>query len=569
MLSLLFFCAREPNLSLEREMQQHISSLLTILNFMLQFEACISETYMDLYYTPGNDVILPCDNTSSSNSSCSIITWFYNRDNSETIEMVWNGAIMENSAQAARLSLYSNCSLGIRNIVAEDAGLYCCRSGNTTAQDINVGLHILNISASQTLNGDGYITLACTLFKYSDSQLCGENSILWLNERGTVLLGSGARDTGPMCVSLLTVKPQRAHNKTYTCQYIKKNSVKIEAHYTPRAVISGQMYHLYHRPGDSVTLPCDSLSDICTMINWLYSKDSSQTKILVQNSNVKQSAQAARLSLQSNCSLGIDNITAEDAGKYFCRPEGTTGQGTSVYLHILTISGSPSDTDPQKDGNITLECSLFRYYSSIPCKKKSICWVDETGFALPDRGVLQNGQTKCVSLLTFLNKKTVMIEGHYTPVFIASTNPLSDSTPNKGFILIGAGMVILVLVVIFTVFIKYSRRAKVTEDIQKPSHHNVTILKNTLENEKMKNKETHTGTWRTKSKQKGSIWPADLNSGSSCCEEEPEGNIIYATIDHSNQKTLKKKVKNEEAVTYSAVKTKAETDPSSIYSNIC
>lgn len=99
---------------------------------------------MDLYYTPGNDVILPCDNTSSLNSSCSIITWFYNRDNSETTEMVWNGVIMENSAQAARLSLYSNCSLGIRNIVAEDAGLYCCRSGNTTAQDTNVGLHILN-----------------------------------------------------------------------------------------------------------------------------------------------------------------------------------------------------------------------------------------------------------------------------------------------------------------------------------------------------------------------------------------------------------------------------------------
>lgn len=58
--------------------------------------------------------------------------------------------------------------------------------------------------------------------------------------------------------------------------------------------------------------------------------------------------------------------------------------------------------------------------------------MDETGFALPDRGVLLNGQTKCASLLTvkhqsdhnkrytcqFVNKKTVMIEGHYTPVFI-------------------------------------------------------------------------------------------------------------------------------------------------------
>ncbi|KAL3979377.1 adipocyte-specific adhesion molecule [Sarotherodon galilaeus] len=293
--------------------------------------------------------------------------------------------------------------------------------------------------------------------------------------------------------------------------------------------LSETKHILYLTPGNDVVMPCDNVADTCSMIIWAYSRSESQTINMVHSGIVEKNlAQAARLSLHSNCSLSINNITAEDAGYYFCRPEGTADQDTTVYLNILTISAFPSDADPKKDGNVTLECSLFRYYTTSPCN--SMRWVDETGSVLWDRGVKNTGRT-CVSLLTvklqssnkkrytcqFEDNNTVKIEAHYTPVHI-------DSTPNQAFIIIGAVMLVLVVAVIAAVFIKYRRRAKVTEHIEKPT--------------------------RPK-------------------HGEPESSITYATIDHTDQNaSLRKNVKKEEAVTYSAVKTKVESDPSGFYSNI-
>ncbi|XP_063350748.1 uncharacterized protein LOC134642727 [Pelmatolapia mariae] len=306
--------------------------------------------------------------------------------------------------------------------------------------------------------------------------------------------------------------------------------------------LSETKHVLYLTPGNDVIMPCDNVPDTCSMVIWAYSKHESQTINMVHNGIVeKNSAQAARLSLHSNCSLSINNITAEDAGQYFCRPEGTADQDTTVYLNILTISAFPSDADPMEDGNVTLECSLFRYYTISPCEQNSMRWVDETGSVLLDRGVKNTGRT-CVSLLTvklqsgnkkrytcqFEDNNTVKIEAHYTPVLI-------DSTPNKAFIIIGAVMLMLVVAIIAAVFIKYRRHAKVTEDIQTPTRpkHNEEILQGVL----------------------GQL-----------ISDEPESSITYATIDHTDQNaSLRKTVKKEEAVTYSAVKTKVESDPSGFY----
>lgn len=101
--------------------------------------------------------------------------------------------------------------------------------------------------------------------------------------------------------------------------------------------VSETKHVLYLTPGNDVIMPCDNVPDTCSMVIWAYSKHESQTINMVHNGIVeKNSAQADRLSLHSNCSLSINNITAEDAGQYFCRPEGNADQDTTVDLNILT-----------------------------------------------------------------------------------------------------------------------------------------------------------------------------------------------------------------------------------------
>ncbi|XP_038582503.1 uncharacterized protein LOC119908724 [Micropterus salmoides] len=216
-----------------------MSLLELILIFVLQFEAGIlGET--TLYKRPGHDVIVPCALTSSSDTTCSSVIWFYRRVLSQTFNEVVNGKVEQTSARAARLSLDARCSLVINNITAEDAGRYTCWQGRTPNNDIHVQLNVLTISPSPPdadPKRDGNITLECSLLRYSDLPPCQQNSIRWVDETGTVLLGEGVgykllRQKN--CVSVLTVKRQSGHNRRYTCQVVdKKNNVEIEADYTP------------------------------------------------------------------------------------------------------------------------------------------------------------------------------------------------------------------------------------------------------------------------------------------------------------------------------------------------
>ncbi|XP_028461521.1 uncharacterized protein LOC114573490 [Perca flavescens] len=269
------------------------------------------------------------------------------------------------------------------------------------------------------------------------------------------------------------------------------------------------------------------------MVTWLYNHIQDETLTEVWNGNVRQiSAQAARLSVNTDCSLVINNITAEDAGQYTCRQGRDPNTDVHTYLSVLTISPSPPDADPKRDGDVTLKCSLFRHDHC--CLENSIRWVDETGAELLGEGdgyrVLQ--QTECVSFLTVKRQsghkrkytcqvvdeqKNVKIEADYTPDF---------NDPNQIYIIIGGVVgVVVVLVVIAAVLIIHRKRANMTEDVLKPTQH----------------------------------------------PGEPESNLTYVTVNHANQQASScKKVKKEE-VMYSTVKsqtTEADEDPSSLYSNV-
>ncbi|XP_049914217.1 uncharacterized protein LOC126398707 isoform X3 [Epinephelus moara] len=190
-----------------------------------------------------------------------------------------------------------------------------------------------------------------------------------------------------------------------------------------------------------------------------------------------------------------------------------------IFMLQFEVSPSQPDADPKRDGEVTLECSLSRYSDLGPCPQNSVHWVNETGAVLSGEGVGYKflRQTECVSALTvkhqsgnnrkytcqFVDNNKVEIEADYTPDF---TDPTSF---NQTYIIIGAVVgTVVVLVVIAAALIKYKRRAKVTEDVHKPTQH----------------------------------------------PGEPESSLTYVTVNHANQRASPhKKVKTEE-VTYSTVK---------------
>ncbi|XP_041831547.1 uncharacterized protein LOC121633511 isoform X2 [Melanotaenia boesemani] len=216
--------------------------------------------------------------------------------------------------------------------------------------------------------------------------------------------------------------------------------------------VSGGRIDLYNKPGDEVVLPCNSKPSpsSCSNVNWIYTRDqerAAEEEVVEGNVN-KNSARAARLSVNSNCSLIINNITDEDVGHYICGYWKSFDSDSYVFLNILTVSPSPPDADLQKD-EVTLTCSLWRYSNINPCKQSSFRWLDDEGTELQDESVnFYFRQTNCVSSLTvkhqrddnrrftcqFVEGNSVKIEAHYTPDSTDSTEPAStDWSPLRGF----------------------------------------------------------------------------------------------------------------------------------------
>ncbi|KAM4713677.1 uncharacterized protein FYW61_020589 [Anableps anableps] len=341
---------------------------------------------------------------------------------------------------------------------------------------------------------------------------------------------------------------QSGTSRRYTCQVVEDNSMKVEAHYTPVFKgTSGGEADLYHRAGDDVVLPCNSRSrSSCSAVDWFYSSDPDTSYVyeVTGGKVVQSSRRAARLNVDSRCSLIITNITAEDAGRYACRP--ASGTSFYVFLSVLTISPSPPDADPTKE-DFTLQCSLRRHSWWGSCPKISFHWLNETGTELTGEGggYELTRPWRCVSSLTVQHQSgtsrrytcqvvegnTVKVEAHYTPLFKGPANNITTT------IILGAAIgVLLLLVGLAAVFIKL-RKTRVEED------HKTT----TGSEDQDSNNENHH-------------------------YDELQSNLTYATVNHPRTSQSIKVQRDEDTVTYSAVrmkeKTEADIRPSGLYGNI-
>ena len=77
----------------------------------------------------GDEVTLPCDNVIHDQDKCDSTSWyFYYAPNTPAVTLFEDGQIhKEAKAKSDRLRVTEKCSLVIKKVTEEDAGLYVCR----------------------------------------------------------------------------------------------------------------------------------------------------------------------------------------------------------------------------------------------------------------------------------------------------------------------------------------------------------------------------------------------------------------------------------------------------------
>ncbi|KAL1279413.1 hypothetical protein QQF64_026086, partial [Cirrhinus molitorella] len=98
--------------------------------------------------------------------------------------------------------------------------------------------------------------------------------------------------------------------------------------------------HVFISSGENVRLPCNNALHDCKSTTWSYNNrfnHSSAVELIKSGIKKKNTESHERLSLGSDCSLNIKNITKDDYGHYTCLQylNGQQGDDARVYLHVL------------------------------------------------------------------------------------------------------------------------------------------------------------------------------------------------------------------------------------------
>ncbi|KAL1279254.1 hypothetical protein QQF64_025927, partial [Cirrhinus molitorella] len=149
--------------------------------------------------------------------------------------------------------------------------------------------------------------------------------------------------------------------------------------------------HVFISSGENVHLPCNNALHDCKSTTWNYNRHSKAVELFNSGINKNNTERYKRLSLGSDCSLNIKNITKEDYGSYTCQQwTGVIGQqqkqanDTYVYLHVLHVSSSSSQTEISAGSSVSLSCQLYSY-TGVSCGDSGrsqgidLLWVNQAG----------------------------------------------------------------------------------------------------------------------------------------------------------------------------------------------
>ncbi|XP_058625520.1 uncharacterized protein LOC131536537 isoform X1 [Onychostoma macrolepis] len=152
--------------------------------------------------------------------------------------------------------------------------------------------------------------------------------------------------------------------------------------------------HVFISSGQNVRLSCNNALHDCKSTYWIYNRFSHSAAVELINSGIKKkdTERHERLSLGSDCSLNINNITEEDYGLYTCRQyvnKQQQGTDARVFLHVLHVSSSSSSsqTEISAGRSVTLFCQLYSD-AGVSCddwirsEGIELFWVNQAGVKL-------------------------------------------------------------------------------------------------------------------------------------------------------------------------------------------
>ncbi|KAF4114309.1 uncharacterized protein LOC131538800 [Onychostoma macrolepis] len=228
--------------------------------------------------------------------------------------------------------------------------------------------------------------------------------------------------------------------------------------------------HVFISSGENVRLPCNNALPDCKSTTWIYHNGynhSAAAELINLGIKTKDTESHERLSLGSDCSLNIKNVTKEDPGSYTCRQyvnDKQQGTDARVFLHVLHVSSSSSQTEISAGRSVTLSCQL--YSSGVSCddlirsERIQLFWVNQAGVTLKisdSRYQILFSSRHCISTLS----TTLLNEDHnrewrceVTQVKTSVTYTVRYSDPAETEVRSTAGLLFRVIVIIveFAVF---------------------------------------------------------------------------------------------------------------------
>ncbi|KAJ4921976.1 hypothetical protein JOQ06_027792, partial [Pogonophryne albipinna] len=119
----------------------------------------------------GDEVTLPFDNVIHDQDECERTLWLFSDSRGSAVKLFEDGQI--HKAKSDRLRVTENCSLVIKKVTEEDAGLYLCiRSGEESSHS-RVYLSVVTMTEHQV---NDEVTLNCSVSTFRDCR----HSVKWL-----------------------------------------------------------------------------------------------------------------------------------------------------------------------------------------------------------------------------------------------------------------------------------------------------------------------------------------------------------------------------------------------------